>query len=82
MQKKIVSHDYFRAEIDKWIIKEAKLRGQLNRAIARQSSTAAARLSLKVKAAEDKQKQIMQDWRFFMFTQEQQCQEQKKSMNA
>ena len=82
MQKKIVSHDYFRTEIDKWIIKEAKLRGQLNRAIARQASTSAARLSLKVQEAEQKQKELMQDWRFFMYAQEQECQEQKKSMNA
>lgn len=76
------SHEFYRREIDKWILKEAKLRAQLKRAIARQASTTAARLSGRIKKAEQKQAEIMQDWRFFMYRQEQQCQRQTKSMNA
>lgn len=68
MQKKIPSHDYYRTEIDKWIIKEAKLRNKLDKAIARQSSNAVVRLSKKIKEAEAKQGEIMQDWRFYMFS--------------
>lgn len=89
MQKKMHSHDYYRKKIDKWIIKEAKLRLQLDRAIARQSSNAVSRISLKIKDAVDKQSEIMQDWCFFIsFQQDQQGQElqcqqkQTKSTNA
>lgn len=71
MPKKIVSHSYFRDEIDKWILKEANLRARYTKAIERGLGTAAARIAPKIQQAQSKQRQLMDEWRSFIAQQQQ-----------
>lgn len=70
MQKKTPSHDFYRNEIDKWILKEAKLRARYDKAVSRGSGAAAARIAPKIKEAEEKQYEIMRYWKFFIYEQQ------------
>lgn len=71
MPKKKPSHDFYSNEIDKWILKEAKLRARYARAVEKGAGPAAARIAQKIQEAQQKQTQLMNDWRLFITQQQQ-----------